>query len=89
MWSGGSSSLSRIAVVMLAIAVAACAGANVNADSPVYRQGFDDGCATATNQDRPGQGKPMRDAGLYESDSNYRAGYTSGLAMCRMGPPRL
>ncbi len=76
-------------VAILAVVLAGCAGAKVNADSSGYLQGYGDGCATASNQARPGQPKDMRDTALYDNDPDYRAGYTSGLAMCRMGPPRL
>jgi hypothetical protein len=74
---------------MLAVALPACAGGNVKTDSPGYMQGFGDGCGTATARGQPGQAKDLRNAALYESDADYRAGYTSGFATCRMGPPGL
>jgi hypothetical protein len=40
-----------------------------------YRQGFADGCASATAAER-------KDAGR-ASDGNYRTGWQDGLAQCR------
>ena len=40
-----------------------------------YRQGFADGCASATSAER-------KDAGR-QSDGNYRTGWQDGLAQCR------
>ena len=40
-----------------------------------YRQGFADGCASATGAER-------KDAGR-QSDGNYRTGWQDGLAQCR------
>jgi hypothetical protein len=92
MSSGVSSEMTvlRGACVVAALALASCAGAAGTAkDNPLYQEGYADGCATASTQGRPGQMKEMRDAALYEKDPDYRAGFTSGLASCRMGPPRL
>ena len=41
-----------------------------------YRQGYADGCATATGPER-------KDATRYGGDGNYRTGWTDGLALCR------
>jgi hypothetical protein len=41
-----------------------------------YRQGYADGCASATGPQR-------RDAERYGSDANYRTGWTDGSAMCK------
>ena len=41
-----------------------------------YRQGFADGCASATGTER-------RDAGRFRSDGNYSTGWQDGLAQCR------
>jgi hypothetical protein len=92
MSSGVSSEIiaSRAACVLAALVIAACAGAAGTAkDNPFYQEGYADGCATASTQGRPGQMKVTRDSALYDKDADYRAGFTSGLANCRMGPPRL
>jgi hypothetical protein len=41
-----------------------------------YRQGYADGCATATGPER-------KDAARFGGDGNYRTGWTDGLALCR------
>ena len=80
----------RMGCVISALAVVSCAGAAGTAkDNPFYQEGYADGCAMASTQGRPGQMKEMRDQALYDKDADYRAGFTSGLASCRTGPPRL
>jgi hypothetical protein len=41
-----------------------------------YRQGYADGCATATGPER-------KDAVRFGGDGNYRTGWTDGVALCR------
>ncbi len=41
-----------------------------------YRQGFADGCASATGAER-------KDAGRFRTDGNYSTGWQDGLAQCR------
>lgn len=41
-----------------------------------YRQGYADGCASASGAER-------RDAERYRSDGNYRTGWMDGQALCR------
>ncbi len=41
-----------------------------------YRQGYADGCASATGAER-------KDVARYGSDGNYRTGWQDGLALCR------
>jgi len=41
-----------------------------------YRQGFADGCASATGAER-------KDAVRFPADGNYRTGWQDGLAQCR------
>ena len=41
-----------------------------------YRQGFADGCASATGPER-------KDAARFSADGNYRTGWQDGLAQCR------
>lgn len=82
--------MSRALCLVAAFAIVSCAGAaGVAKDNPLYQEGYADGCATASTQDRPGQMKEIRNSTLYDKDADYRAGFTSGVASCRMGPPRL
>ena len=41
-----------------------------------YRQGYSDGCASATGPER-------KDAARFGSDMNYRTGWTDGRALCK------
>jgi hypothetical protein len=41
-----------------------------------YRQGFADGCGSATGAER-------KDAARFRSDGNYSTGWQDGLAQCR------
>jgi hypothetical protein len=41
-----------------------------------YRQGYADGCASATGAER-------KDASRFGSDPNYRTGWQDGIALCR------
>ena len=41
-----------------------------------YRQGYADGCASATGPQR-------RDATRYSADGNYRTGWVDGSALCK------
>ena len=41
-----------------------------------YRQGYTDGCASATGAER-------KDGVRFGADGNYRTGWTDGLALCR------
>lgn len=41
-----------------------------------YRQGYADGCASATGPER-------KDAVRFSADGNYRTGWQDGLALCR------
>ena len=52
--------------------------ANVNLQGfPLeYRQGYADGCASASGTER-------RDAARYANDSQYHTGWQDGIALCR------
>ena len=41
-----------------------------------YRQGYADGCASATGAER-------KDAPRFASDGNYRTGWQDGVALCK------
>jgi len=41
-----------------------------------YRQGYADGCASATGAER-------KDSTRFAADGNYRTGWQDGLALCR------
>jgi hypothetical protein len=41
-----------------------------------YRQGYADGCSSATGPER-------KDAARWSADGNYRTGWQDGIALCR------
>ncbi|HEY2444177.1 MAG TPA: hypothetical protein VGI20_00375 [Rhizomicrobium sp.] len=52
-------------------------------NSPDYKQGYEDGCAAATDQGADLRDRPVGDKSLYKSDDTYRAGWSSGFRICR------
>ena len=55
---------------------AAAAAVNLSGFPLPYRQGYADGCASATGPER-------KDAVRFGADGNYRTGWQDGLALCR------
>ena len=55
---------------------AAPAAVNLSGFPLPYRQGYADGCASATGPER-------KDAVRFAADGNYRTGWNDGLALCR------
>ena len=47
-----------------------------------YRQGYADGCASATGAER-------KDAARFGGDGNYRTGWQDGLALCKKTSERV
>jgi hypothetical protein len=56
---------------------------------PNFRAGYNDGCATATNEGaNMRRGDMIRDDALYETDKAYRVGWANGHSACtRLAPP--
>ncbi len=55
---------------------------------PNFRVGYDDGCATATDEGADMRhGDMVRDDALYESDKAYHAGWAAGHSACRRMAP--
>ena len=50
---------------------------------PNFRQGYEDGCAAATNQGSDLRDRPVGDKQLYANDETYRTGWSSGFQTCR------
>lgn len=84
---------SRTAVSALAIALAvSLAGCGIlfpsarsraAKNSPGFRSGYSDGCASATVQNTKFRAEQVRDEALYKTDKNYRSGWASGFYNCR------
>jgi hypothetical protein len=51
-------------------------GVNLSGFPLAYRQGYADGCASATGPQR-------RDGVRYSADGNYRTGWVDGSALCK------
>ena len=51
--------------------------------SPAYQQGYEDGCASANQQGADLRNRLVQDPTLYKTDEAYRAGWSSGVSLCR------
>lgn len=93
MWFGAFSdkALRRLLAALPYVVLMACAATEPADRSPAYDAGFGDGCATASAEAGPVPRPAQRDEAAFSRDSDYRAGWISGRAACRMqaGPPRL
>ncbi|HVZ68400.1 MAG TPA: hypothetical protein VG891_02985 [Rhizomicrobium sp.] len=77
--------------IMLAAALAACSTASrpnpdqpTDKNSPVYDQGFRDGCAAVNARFRAQSNHegPAQDEKLYTTDNNYHDGWDYGYRKC-------
>ena len=50
---------------------------------PNFREGYEDGCAAATNQGSDLRDRTVADKQLYANNETYRAGWSSGFQTCR------
>jgi len=80
----------RLAVVALAVlSLAGCgiffpsARERAAKNSPDFKDGYTDGCASATVQDTTYRKEAVRDEEAYKNSKNYRAGWSSGFYNCR------
>ncbi len=75
--------------VLMAVSLAGCgillpsARDRAAKNTPGFRSGFSDGCASATNQDTNYRTDQVRDETLYKTDKHYRSGWASGFYNCR------
>ena len=64
------------------LALCACAGGNRN--SPDFRVGYSDGCASANLQGaNPRETGLNRDEAAYRANKDYRSGWGQGFGSCR------
>jgi hypothetical protein len=82
----------NIRTVILALAAFCLAGCGIlfptardraAKNSPSFKSGYSDGCASATIQDTNYRKDTVRDEALYKSDKLYRSGWSSGFTNCR------
>lgn len=77
----------QVAVVLTFLLAAGCAvfGSKERAmqKDPNFREGYEDGCAAATNHGSDLRDRPVGDKQLYANNETYRAGWSSGFQTCR------
>ena len=77
--------MTRLLVVSLVLLLCACASrhaAQGHNNSPYYAAGYDDGCQTATARASNEADGEERDKTLYQSNKDYRSGWSAGYASC-------
>jgi len=81
---------SRIVIsILVALSLAGCgiffpsARQRAEKNTPSFKNGYSDGCASANAQGSSYRHDMVRDDSAYESDKAYRAGWASGLYNCR------
>ena len=79
-------------VCSVAVAVVSLAGCGIlfpsskdraAKNSPDFKSGYTDGCASANAQDTNYRHDQVRDEALYKTSKDYRAGWGSGFYNCR------
>jgi hypothetical protein len=75
-------------VIAMALSVCGCALFGGPADralrrTPSYRDGYQDGCAAATDANADMRRDPATDSELYKTDAIYRHGWGNGYQACR------
>lgn len=76
------------AILALSLTLSACAIFGGPADralrkTPSYRDGYQDGCAAATDAYTNYRKGPLTDNALYRTDQTYRTGWGNGYQACR------
>jgi hypothetical protein len=57
-------------------------------NTPGFKAGYSDGCASATMLDTNYRADQMRDENLYKTDKHYRSGWASGFYNCHTNQAR-
>jgi hypothetical protein len=83
---------SRIALVALtALSLGGCGfifesrAERAMRNTPNFKSGYSDGCATANAQGVNYNRNQVRDDDLYKADKAYRAGWAAGVSSCKAG----
>jgi len=72
----------QICLLPLILLMASCASGNSN--SPDFKAGYSDGCASASLDGADKRKENLtRDDAAYQSNPNYRSGWGQGFAACR------
>lgn len=78
-----------LAAVTLAFSLSGCgiflptAKDRAAKNSPGFKSGYSDGCASAGTVSANHREEKVRDENLYKTDPHYRSGWASGFANCR------
>ena len=78
-----------LVAVLVALSLAGCGilfpstRQRAEKNSPSFRNGYSDGCASAGARSANYREPLVRDESAYQSDKAYRAGWASGLYNCR------
>ncbi len=78
--------LPTIAVILVSTSACGSPGGSEDAKfnkSANMQQGYEDGCASATQQGADLRGRLVQDTALYKADPAYRAGWSNGFSSCR------
>jgi hypothetical protein len=86
------SRITRVALVALtALSLSGCGfifesrAERAMRNTPNFKSGYGDGCATANSQGVNYNRNQVRDDYLYKSDKAYRAGWAAGVSSCKSG----
>jgi hypothetical protein len=69
-----------------ALILAACASdpkGRALRSNPSFQDGYEDGCAAATNEGSDLRDRPSGDQQHLQTDDAYKSGWSSGIAACR------
>jgi hypothetical protein len=78
--------LPALAITLVGIAACGSGGGLEDArlrKSPNFQQGYEDGCASATQQGADLRDRLVQDPTLYKTDDTYRTGWSNGFSTCR------
>lgn len=78
----------RLLLTLALLCTAGCALFGSSKDramqkDPNFREGYEDGCAAATDQGSDLRDRPVGDKQLYANNEPYHAGWASGFQACR------
>ena len=78
----------QVLIALFLFPVAGCAvfGSGKNnavQKDPNFREGYEDGCAAATDQGADLRDRPIGDKQLYANNDIYRTGWRNGFQACR------
>jgi hypothetical protein len=84
-----SRSLRIVFVTLASLSLAGCGflfeskAERATRNSPNFKSGYSDGCATANAQGTDYDRTMVRDDEMYRTDKPYRAGWAAGVSSCR------